>query len=381
MEKIEIYWGADKDFEEATRNLKNTFFLSDVMDHISKTYVKVEGATEKEEPPMKVENLLIHTDDYGGIKEWALLGFSNNVLCHSKLEIKNLWLCNPPQKIYKDIIKNFDKNIIKEYKTVYPEITIDSMKEMALGFNETVIGQPHVMKHILTSIYGLKNPKRTRPVTLLFLGDSGIGKTETAKYISSSLKTEMVRIQFSMQQTNNAYQYIFGADHGEDSLARELIRRKSNVVLLDEFDKVSSAFYNAFYQMFDEGVFVDANYSVDISKCIIICTTNYRTEEEAEKYLGTPIYSRFSKVVIFNPISIDDKLTIARKCYDSLMEQVDAEDKAFIENNSVLELFEKAIKEGAYPNMRMLRNDIEDAINFEILKARGIINSNFAHKF
>ncbi len=373
MEKIEIYWGADKDFEEATKNLKNTFFLSDVMDHLSKTYVKVEGATEKEEPPMKVENLLIHTDDYGGIKEWALLGFSNNVLCHLKLEIKNLWLCNPPQKIYKDIIKNLDKNIIKEYKTLYPEITIDSMKEMALGFNETVIGQPHVMKHILTSIYGLKNPKRTRPVTLLFLGDSGIGKTETAKYISSSLKTEMVRIQFSMQQTNNAYQYIFGADHGEDSLARELIRRKSNVVLLDEFDKVSSAFYNAFYQMFDEGVFVDANYSVDISKCIIICTTNYRTEEEAEKYLGTPIYSRFSKVVIFNPISIDDKLTIARKCYDSLMERVDAEDKAFIENNSVLELFERVIKEGAYPNMRMLRNDIEDAINFEILKARGII--------
>lgn len=373
MEKIEIYWGADKDFEEATKNLKNTFFLSDVMDHISKTYVKVEGATEKEEPPMKVENLLIHTDDYGGIKEWALLGFSNNILCHLKLEIKNLWLCNPPQKIYKDIIKNFDKNIIKEYKTLYPEITIDSMKEMALGFNETVIGQPHVMKHILTSIYGLKNPKRTRPVTLLFLGDSGIGKTETAKYISSSLKTEMVRIQFSMQQTNNAYQYIFGADHGEDSLARELIRRKSNVVLLDEFDKVSSAFYNAFYQMFDEGVFVDANYSVDISKCIIICTTNYRTEEEAEKYLGTPIYSRFSKVVIFNPISIDDKLTIARKCYDSLMERVDTEDKAFIENNSVLELFERVIKEGAYPNMRMLRNDIEDAINFEILKARGII--------
>lgn len=373
MEKIEIYWGADKDFEEATKNLKNTFFLSDVMDHISKTYVKVEGATEKEEPPMKVENLLIHTDDYGGIKEWALLGFSNNVLCHLKLEIKNLWLCNPPQKIYKDIIKNFDKNIIKEYKTLYPEITIDSMKEMALGFNETVIGQPHVMKHILTSIYGLKNPKRTRPVTLLFLGDSGIGKTETAKYISSSLKTEMVRIQFSMQQTNNAYQYIFGADHGEDSLARELIRRKSNVVLLDEFDKVSSAFYNAFYQMFDEGVFVDANYAVDISKCIIICTTNYRTEEEAEKYLGTPIYSRFSKVVIFNPISIDDKLTIARKCYDSLMERVDAEDKAFIENNSVFELFERVIKEGAYPNMRMLRNDIEDAINFEILKARGII--------
>lgn len=120
------------------------------------------------------------------------------------------------------------------------------MRKMANGFNEAVIGQPHVMKQALASIYSLKSSKRKRPVTLLFLGDSGIGKTETAKYISSCLGTDMVRIQFSMQQTNNAYQYIFGADHGEDSLARELIRRSSNVILLDEFDKVSSAFYNAF---------------------------------------------------------------------------------------------------------------------------------------
>ena len=140
------------------------------------------------------------------------------------------------------------------------------------------------------------------------------------------------------------------------------------VILLDEFDKVSPSFYNAFYQMFDEGTFVDANYSVDVSKCIIICTTNYRTEEEAEKYLGTPIYSRFSKVVIFNPISVDDKLKIARKCYAGLMAQVDAEDKALIENNSVLSLFERVIKEGAYPNMRIdaIRHNLEQTLGRKI---------------
>lgn len=373
MEKIEIYWGADKNFERVTESLENINFLADVVNHINKTDVKIEGARDRKDPPMRVENLLVHTDDYGGIREWALLGFSNNILRHLKVEIQNLWLCNPPAKIYEDINNNYDKGIITEHRTQYSDITIDDMRKMADGFNETVIGQPHVMRQTLTSIYSLKSSKRKRPVTLLFLGDSGIGKTETAKYISSCLGTNMVRIQFSMQQTNNAYQYIFGADHSEDSLARELIRRNSNIVLLDEFDKVSSAFYNAFYQMFDEGTFVDANYVVDVSKCIIICTTNYRTEEEAEKYLGTPIYSRFSKVVTFNPIGVEDKLKIAKKCYDSIMEYVDTEDKKLIENNSVLSLFERVIIEGAYPNMRMLKNDIEDAINFEILRARDII--------
>ena len=145
------------------------------------------------------------------------------------------------------------------------------------------------------------------------------------------------------------------------------------IVKLDEFDKVSPAFYNAFYQMFDEGKFVDANYSVDVSKCIIICTTNYRTEEEAEKYLGTPIFSRFSKVVIFNAIGVNDKLKIAKKCFLSLINQIDDEDRQLIENKPILEEFEKGISKGAYFNMRMLKNDIEDAINFEILKARNII--------
>lgn len=375
IEKIEIYWGADRDFESATESLENAYFLTDVIAHINKTDIQISGIPSSQENPMEVENLIIHTDDYGGIKEWAVLGFSNNVLLHLKVNIKNIWLCNPPDKIYKDIIRTFESTIIHEHKHEYKAITIEDMKRIAEGFNKAVIGQPHVIKQALSSIYTLKSIKRKRPVTLLFLGDSGIGKTETAKYISECLGSNMVRIQFSMQQTNSAYQYIFGAEHGEDSLARELIRRSSNVILLDEFDKVVPSFYNAFYQMFDEGVFVDSNYSVDVSQCIIICTTNYRTVEEAEKNLGTPIYSRFSKVVIFKPISIEDKLTIASNRYAEVIDNLDDEDKALIESNGVLLFFEKAIREGSYPNMRMLRNDIEDAVNLEILKARGIIPS------
>lgn len=374
MDSIKIFWGADQKFEAETENLKEITYLIDVLNHINKTDLNIQGIDNKYDPPMVVENLLVHTDDYGGIREWALLGFSNNVLENLKVQIKNLWLSNPPDKIYKDIIKNYADSIIKEYKAEYAEMTISDLKKMSDGFNEAVIGQPYVMRQVLPSLYSLKNSTRKRPVTLLFLGDSGIGKTETAKYISTSLGMEMVRIQFSMQQTSSAYQYIFGAEHGEDSLARELVRRNSNIILLDEFDKVPPAFYNAFYQMFDEGVFVDANYSVDVSKCIIMCTTNYRTEEDAEKYLGTPIYSRFSKVVRFEPISTEDKLKIMRKTYEDLLDKMDKQDRELIIDNTILDSFVKVILNGAYPNMRMLRNDIEDALNYEILKARGIIN-------
>lgn len=374
MDSIKIFWGADQKFEAETENLREFTYLIDVLNHINKTDLNIQGIDNKNDPPMVVENLLVHTDDYGGIREWALLGFSNNVLENLKVQIKNLWLSNPPDKIYKDIIKNYADSIIKEYKPEYAEMTISDLKKMSDGFNEAVIGQPYVMQQVLPSLYSLKNSARKRPVTLLFLGDSGIGKTETAKYISASLGMEMVRIQFSMQQTSSAYQYIFGAEHGEDSLARELVRRNSNIILLDEFDKVPPAFYNAFYQMFDEGEFVDANYSVDVSKCIIMCTTNYRTEEDAEKYLGTPIYSRFSKVVRFEPISTEDKLKIMRKTYEDLLDKMDKQDRELIIDNTVLDSFVKVILNGAYPNMRMLRNDIEDALNYEILKARGIIN-------
>ena len=87
--------------------------MADVVNHINKTDVKIEGARDRKDPPMRVENLLVHTDDYGGIREWALLGFSNNILRHLKVEIQNLWLCNPPAKIYEDIKNNYDKQNIE----------------------------------------------------------------------------------------------------------------------------------------------------------------------------------------------------------------------------------------------------------------------------
>ncbi|MDR3594561.1 AAA family ATPase [Clostridium sp.] len=371
MDTINIFFVSDDDFNNAVAHLDNFNTISDLLNHISKTEVSIIGAQNTEEPPLKIENLVMYTDDYGSIKEWALLGFSNNILQHSKVHVLNIWINNPPNKFYTDIKKAYP-NIIKEHKMTFQGITIEILKKISQDFNSAILGQDNVIKQILSPIYSLKNPNRKRPVTILFLGESGVGKTETAKYVSSFIGKEIVRIQFSMQQTSDAYQYIFGADHSENSLARELIRRKSNVILLDEFDKVHPSFYNAFYQMFDEGVFVDANYSVNMEKCIIFCTTNYLSEKDAEKCLGIPIYSRFSKIVRFDTISLENRIKIAKKNYEELFKQLDVEDQALIFPNQIMEFYIEQIAKGYYKNMRMLKNDIEDAINFEILKAHKI---------
>ncbi|MCL2019741.1 MAG: AAA family ATPase [Oscillospiraceae bacterium] len=380
MESVNISWGSDSDFDCQIKKLNNDFkTILEITSHIDKKAplisINDNKLDDSQEQPLEVNNLVMFTDDYGSINEWALLGFTNNILRSNKLNVKNVWLNNPPLSIYNDIKRTFSDDIIKEGKPDYEILNIEKLKAIADGYESQIIGQKNVIVKILQSIYSLKNANRKKPVAILFLGDSGVGKTETAKYINSFLKGEMVRIQFSMQQTNEAYNYIFGAKHGENCLARDLIRRKSNVILFDEFDKVHQSLFNAFYQMFDEGVFVDTNYSVNIEKSIIICTTNYKSEQEAENKLGSPIYSRFSKIIVFNPISIENKKIIAENNYNEIYSQLDDDDKNHIKDNHILKDFHSYISKGYYKNMRMLKNDIEDAINYEILVARKIIDS------
>ena len=174
MKKIEIFWGADEEFETAITGLSNIFFLSDILNYLNKTEIKIDGTNPPPETPLDVENLIVHTDDYGGMKEWAILGFTNNILQNLKVTIKNVWLSNPPKKIYEDICRNYGKEIITEHHTDYPPVTIENLKTIADGFNEAVIGQSQVISQILSAVYALRNPNRKRPVTLLFLGDSGL---------------------------------------------------------------------------------------------------------------------------------------------------------------------------------------------------------------
>lgn len=112
-------------------------------------------------------------------------------------------------------------------------------------------------------MYQLTRQSVDGPVVVMFYGPSGVGKTETAKFISRLTGGLLFRKQFSMLHSEKFASYVFGGSHQEPSLALDLMERESSVILFDEFDKASSVFHSAFYELFDEGVLEDKNYRVE----------------------------------------------------------------------------------------------------------------------
>src|SRR5699024_8401778 len=140
----------------------------------------------------------------------------------------------------------------------------------------------------------------------------------------------ILRIQFSMLSTEESNNYIFGGKHSKDSFARDLLSRESNVVLIDEFDKVHPNYYNAFYEVLEEGVFRELTYSVDLSNTLFILTSNFESISEMKSKLGLAMASRIEKSIQFFDLDIMSKRKIIKKKYDSIVESLNGTEQAII---------------------------------------------------
>lgn len=144
---------------------------------------------------------------------------------------------NPPTRVRKSL-ESFFPDIIVEAGTEYRKITKDAIKGVHDAMQERVLGQEDCKREIALSLYRLHSIDSSHPVVIMLYGPSGVGKTESAKCLSEALGGGLTRIQVSMMQTTEAYDYIFGAEHSKGSFARNLLCRESNVALLDEFDNM-----------------------------------------------------------------------------------------------------------------------------------------------
>lgn len=363
INRIIIFCGSKQDFEKLilreTDEKQVTIPFMELIQHYNARLRPNESGVRESTlgNNIKVANCIVGADDYGSVLEHVISNFVNIVTLNH--DIGTLFVHNPPKRVIDSLRSVYGKKI-EYYYTDYPNLSRAKLREVYTNIDADILGQHNCKKQIISSMYRLITKKSSKPVVLMLYGPSGVGKTESAKSISKTLGGELLRIQFSMMQTTEAYNYVFGAEYSKGSFAKDMMARESNVILIDEFDKVNPTFYNAFYELFDEGRYVDTNYSVNLGQAIFLLTCNFSSEKEIKSALGSSMFSRIGCCIAFEELSTEQKQNIIRKWYDSVLLSLEADEKEEIDKTDILDWFIKNAER--YDNIRTLKTKLENAI-------------------
>ncbi|MCS4484014.1 AAA family ATPase [Gleimia sp. 6138-11-ORH1] len=364
--KVSIYFGPHSWFEKQLGKEKRHYLLDTVNDYDeAKRRIRhtIEGqeSTEIMTPTPRSDCLIVMSSDYASLQEHAITNFIGLI---RQINPKHLILNNPPKMIYAQLVRAHNPAV--EFYT-YPAVTRDTLIKFRDGFSQHLVGQQKVREQMLAALYPLTKEGRTRPIVLMFYGPSGVGKTETAKFINGLLGGELLRKQFSMFHSDKFASYVFGGTHSESSFARDLLDRSSGVILIDEFDKANLVFHRAFYEIFDQGIFEDKNYRVKIGPTLIICTSNYGSEDEIRLALGDALYSRFDALIRFEPLSPDEIRQVINRMVDNHVDNLSADEQAILERDEIKSKFDAHT--GRYGNVRELGKLVEEVISVYLVRA------------
>ena len=261
----------------------------------------------------KANLLVLKNDNYHGIVDSAhdRLGALVEDLTTNNAEV---FIHNPPQ-ILKDYLDDqYSRQIIdldisvEKYNIVRDSSSFAHNME---DISSRIIGQESAIKEISKSLWYLTTVNRAKPYVIMLYGNSSLGKTELVREVAAKFfNGKFLEKHLSMFKNNNYADYFFGDAPNRRSIGFDLLERESNLIFLDELDKCPEHFYSAFYTLFDNTLFKDATYDVDISGTLIVLTSNYQTVDEMKKYLGLPIFYRIDKFIHFDDFSSNAIYTI-----------------------------------------------------------------------
>ena len=296
----------------------------------------------------------------------------------------------------------------------------EKLKNLEKSLHERVVGQEEaisaISKAIRRSRVGLKDPNR--PIgSFLFLGPTGVGKTELTKALAESLfgnENSMIRIDMSEYMESHSVSKLIGSPPGyigydeSNGLAEKVRRKPYSVILFDEIEKAHVDIMNILLQILEDGILTDSQgRTVSFKNCVIIMTSNIGARQITEKKklgfinendnsenveyneikksvmgelkreLKPEFINRIDEIVIFHKLNEGE----IRSIIDLMLEKVK---KRLNDQNYYLE-FDESIKEviqkngmdsnyGARPIRRAVQTYIEDKIAEGILN--GEINKN-----
>ena len=285
----------------------------------------------------------------------------------------------------------------REYKTVLPEhiaavvskwtgVPADrlSIEEQSKLLNiedelrKRVVGQDHalgvVARAIRRSRAGLSDPRRPSG-SFMFLGPTGVGKTEVAKALAEYLfndDTAMTRIDMSEYMEPHSVSRLIGSPpvyvgYEQGGVLTESVRRRPyQVLLFDEIEKANPDVFNVFLQILDDGRLTDGQgHVVNFTNTIIIMTSNLPDMDAVKHNFRPEFINRIDEIVFFNPLGKDVMSGIVKI-------QLRGLEKRLAEHRIELNITDKAIKWlgdngydavfGARPLKRLITTAVEDKV-------------------
>ena len=300
------------------------------------------------------------------------------------------------EKVIEDVISricHIPKNTVEKDE-------VSSLKDLEKNLEGNIFGQDkaihEVVRCIKISRAGLNN--ENKPISsLLFVGPTGVGKTEVAKTLANSLGVKLIRFDMSEYAEKHAAAKLIGAPPGyvgyeEGGLLTDTIRKNPYcVLLLDEVEKAHPDILNVLLQVMDYATLSDnQGRKADFRNVILIMTSNAGAKdigksvigfgerviqgeaimEEVKKFFTPEFRNRLDKIVVFNHLNKEMALNIARRELNKFNEQLlkknvkitfDEECVKFIAKNGTSQEY------GAREIIRIINQEIKPMLVDEIL--------------
>jgi ATP-dependent Clp protease ATP-binding subunit ClpB len=265
-------------------------------------------------------------------------------------------------------------------------LTSETKKLLALEaeLKKRVVGQDdavaEVAKAIRRSRAGISEPNR--PIaSFIFMGPTGVGKTETAKAIAEILFNDerlLIRLDMSEYAEPHTVARLIGAPPGyigfeEGGQLTEAVRRQPfSVILLDEIEKAHPQIFNTLLQVLDDGRLTDGKgRTVNFTNTVIIMTSNLKDEAEVKKTFPPEFINRLDQIIVFDSLSakmleqivdLQLKRVNRRLKLQELYLKVTDKAKAYLAKAGYDPVY------GARPLKRLIQDEILDELSLQILE-------------
>ena len=365
---------------------------------------------EKEKELDRIIKLEKEAEEAGDLDRRAELVEKRKQLKKEIEEMKRNWRAEVEKK--RPVVTEDDIAIIASKWTGIPVTRLtqseaEKLLHMEEELHKRIVGQDEAIKIISKAIRrsrtGMKDPKK--PIgNFLFLGPTGVGKTELARAVAEYLfgnEDAMIRIDMSEYMEKFSVSRLIGAPPGyvgyeEGGKLTEAVRRKPySVVVLDEIEKAHPDVYNILLQVMDDGVLTDSlGHKVSFKNTIIIMTSNigarlimkgktlgfipqqdqerdYRemkdtVMEEVRRVFNPEFINRIDEIIVFRPLTKDDMYKIFDINFKKVQSKLDDRRiKLTLTQSAVDFIIDKGFDPnfGARPLLRTIQKYIEDPLS------------------